>query len=187
MILIYFKKEVIKKLIVVFYMKFINWIIKNYLIVILFIVAILILIIKINIRIKENNEVLINSKTEDIKTNLIKPSIISQPTEVIKQTLYNNKTKEEIIKMDPEERYTFIGNLSRDEAEELDMMADYNFSSSLPYKDQNFVIEKFDYESKKLTVKPLMEDKNRIKKEVDSWLFWSAGNNPRKIDIIWNE
>ncbi len=187
MILIYFKKEVIKKLIVVFYMKFINWIIKNYLIVILFIVAILILIIKINIRIKENNEVLINSKTEDIKTNLIKPSIISQPTEVIKQTLYNNKTKEEIIKMDPEERYTFIGNLSRDEAEELDMMTDYDFSDFLPFSTNNFIAQKFDYQNKKLTVKPLIEDKDKIKEEVNSWLFYENGNNPRKIEIIWSQ
>lgn len=164
-------------------MKFIDWLKKNYLIAVLFIVAILILIIKINIRIKENNEVVSDLNTEDIKTNLITP----QPTEVIKQTLYNNKTKEEIIKMDPEERYEFTTELNRDELEELNMMPNYDFSDFLPFSTNNFIAQKFDYQNKKLTVKPLIEDKDKIREEVNSWLFYENGNNPRKIEIIWNE
>ena len=70
MILIYFKKEVINKFIIIFYMKLINWTRKNYLIVILFIIAIGILIIKININIKDDKTVNfpVNTKNIEIKT-----------------------------------------------------------------------------------------------------------------------
>ena len=164
-------------------MKIIDWLKKNYLIAILFIAVIVILLIKINIRTKENNEVVSDLNTEDIKTNLITP----QPTEVIKQTLYNNKTKEEILEMEIEERDNFVSELSRDEVEELDMTPDYDFSDFLPFSTNNFIVQKFDYQNKKLTVKPLIKDKDKIREEVNSWLFYENGNNPRKIEIIWNE
>lgn len=164
-------------------MKIIDWLKKNYLIAILFIAVIVILLIKINIRTKENNEVVSDINTEDIKTNLITP----QPTEVIKQTLYNNKTKEEILEMEIEERDKFVSELSRDEIEELDMTPDYDFSDFLPFSTNNFIVQKFDYQNKKLTVKPLIKDKDKIREEVNSWLFYENGNNPRKIEIIWNE
>lgn len=164
-------------------MKIIDWLKKNYLIAILFIAVIVILLIKINIRTKENNEVVSDLNTEDIKTNLITP----QPTEVIKQTLYNNKTKEEILEMEIEERDKFVSELSRDEIEELDMTPDYDFSDFLPFSTNNFIVQKFDYQNKKLTVKPLIEDKDKIREEVNSWLFYENGNNPRKIEIIWSQ
>ena len=164
-------------------MKIIDWLKKNYLIAILFIAVIVILLIKINIRTKENNEVVSDLNTEDIKTNLITP----QPTEVIKQTLYNNKTKEEILEMEIEERDNFVSELSRDKIEELDMTPDYDFSDFLPFSTNNFIVQKFDYQNKKLTVKPLIKDKDKIREEVNSWLFYENGNNPRKIEIIWNE
>ncbi len=164
-------------------MKIIDWLKKNYLIAILFIAVIVILLIKINIRTKENNEVVSDLNTEDIKTNLITP----QPTEVIKQTLYNNKTKEEILEMEIEERDKFVSELSRDEIEELDMTPDYDFSDFLPFSTNNFIVQKFDYQNKKLTVKPLIKDKDKIREEVNSWLFYENGNNPRKIEIIWSQ
>lgn len=164
-------------------MKIIDWLKKNYLIAILFIAVIVILLIKINIRTKENNEVVSDLNTEDIKTNLITP----QPTEVIKQTLYNNKTKEEILEMEIEERDKFVSELSRDEVEELDMTPDYDFSDFLPFSTNNFIVQKFDYQNKKLTVKPLIKDKDKIREEVNSWLFYENGNNPRKIEIIWSQ
>ena len=164
-------------------MKIIDWLKKNYLIAILFIAVIVILLIKINIRTKENNEVVSDLNTEDIKNNLITP----QPTEVIKQTLYNNKTKEEILEMEIEERDKFVSELSRDEIEELDMTPDYDFSDFLPFSTNNFIVQKFDYQNKKLTVKPLIKDKDKIREEVNSWLFYENGNNPRKIEIIWSQ
>ena len=164
-------------------MKIIDWLKKNYLIAILFIAVIVILLIKINIRTKENNEVVSDLNTEDIKTNLITP----QPTEVIKQTLYNNKTKEEILEMEMEERDKFVSEFSRDEIEELDMTPDYDFSDFLPFSTNNFIVQKFDYQNKKLTVKPLIKDKDKIREEVNSWLFYENGNNPRKIEIIWSQ
>lgn len=118
-------------------------------------------------------------------SNLISPTIVNLP--INKEKTYKGKTKEEILQMEPEIKYEFIAQLSREEVEGLDMMPNYDFSDLLPYKDQNFIVEKFDYENKKLTVKPLIEDKNQIREEVESWLFYSNGNNPKKIEIIWSE
>lgn len=165
-------------------MKFIEWSKKNYLIVILFILAVLVLAIKINIRIKEDKISSLPTKPipEKVINNLISPTPI-----IIKKNTYGNKTREEILEMDGEDRDDFITQLSREEVEELDMMPNYDFSDFLPYKDQNFIIEKFDHKNKKLTVKPLIQDKTKIKEEVSDWLFYSNGNNPKKIEIIWNE
>jgi len=110
------------------------------------------------------------------------------PTPIINNLkLFGGKTKEEILQMEPEEGYDFITKLSREEVEELDMMPNYDFSGFLPYLNDNFIVEKFDYQNKKLTVKPLIEDKNKIKEEVNGWLFYENGNNPSKIEIIWSE
>lgn len=163
-------------------MKFINWAKKNYLIIILLTIVIWILSVKINIYFKN-----------DTTTPIIKPETTITPvptvivTEIINKKIFGGKTKEEILQIEPEDRDDFITELSRSEVEELDMMPNYDFSQFLPYESENFIVEKFDYQNKKLTVKPLIEDKNKIKEEVDSWLFYSNGNNPRKIEIIWNE
>ena len=89
--------------------------------------------------------------------------------------------------MEIEERDKFVSELSRDEIEELDMTPDYDFSDFLPFSTNNFIVQKFDYQNKKLTVKPLIKDKDKIREEVNSWLFYENGNNPRKIEIIWSQ
>lgn len=166
----------------------INWLKKNYLIAILFLITVFILVIKINTRIKDNQinnlpTILDNKdKAENKKEILISPT----PT-IINKTTFRNKTRNEILEMKPEDRYEFITSLNREEVEQLDMMPNYDFSDFLPFTSENFIVEKFDYQNKKLTVKPLIEDKIKIKKEVDNWLFYSNGNNPKKIEIIWNE
>ncbi len=166
----------------------INWLKKNYLIAVLFLITVFILVIKINTRIKDNQinnlpTILDNKdKAENKKEILISPT----PT-IINKTTFRNKTRNEILEMKPEDRYEFITSLNREEVEQLDMMPNYDFSDFLPFTSENFIVEKFDYQNKKLTVKPLIEDKIKIKKEVDNWLFYSNGNNPKKIEIIWNE
>lgn len=166
----------------------INWLKKNYLIAILFLITVFILVIKINTRIKDNQinnlpTILDNKdKAENKKEILISPT----PT-IINKTTFRNKTRNEILEMKPEDRYEFITSLNREEVEQLDMMPNYDFSDFLPFTSENFIVEKFDYQNKKLTVKPLIEDKIKIKKEFDNWLFYSNGNNPKKIEIIWNE
>ncbi len=168
-------------------MQLINWMKKNYLIVILFIIVVLILTVKITIQIKDNKNSnlskitpTVETKPENIINNLISPT----PT-VIYNITFGNKTREEILEMEEEDRYDFITKLSREEAEELDMMPNYDFSDFLPYISTNFIIEEFDYQNKKLTVRSIIDDKNKVKEEVNSWLFYSTGNNPRKIEIIW--
>lgn len=169
-------------------MKFIEWSKKNYLIIILIIIVIWILAVKINIYIK-------NIKTSNLPTTPIvetEPetkidSLISPIPTIINETTYGNKTKEEILQMELEERDDFVTELSREEVEELDMMPSYDFSDFLPYETSNFKVEKFDYINKKITVKPLIVDKNLIKQEIDEWLFYETGNNPKKIEIIWSE
>lgn len=165
-------------------MKLINWLKKNYLIAILFVVVVWILAIKIIIRIKENQT---NSISQEINNQNKKGDLISPTPEITTKTLYGNKTKEEILQMETEKRDLFVSELSREEIEELDMTPDYDFSSFLPYTNKNFIVEKFDYQNKKLIIKPLIEDKNKITEEVNSWLFYETGNNPKKIEIIWSE
>lgn len=175
-------------------MELIKWLKNNFLVVILFIVAVWILIIKININ-KENNKIsnfptitpIIENKIENKTDNLISPTPTTTNLTTSDKKTFGNKTKEEILEMESEERDYFISDLSREEIEELDMTPDYDFSDFLPFSSENFIVEKFDYKNKKLTVKPLIDDKNKIKIEVESWLFYENGNNPRKIEIIWNE
>jgi len=167
-------------------MKLIEWSKKNYLIIILFLVTVLVLSIKIKTRIQDSNTDKNLPKITPIVENKIN-NLVS-PTPIINNLkLFGGKTKEEILQMEPEEGYDFITKLSREEVEELDMMPNYDFSGFLPYLNDNFIVEKFDYQNKKLTVKPLIEDKNKIKEEVNGWLFYENGNNPSKIEIIWSE
>ncbi len=173
-------------------MKIINWMKKNYLIVVLFIITVWILIVKINIKIQNNKNgnlpAITPIKVEPIPTNKNQIDLLVSPTPtIINIDTYGNKSKEEILRMEPEERYDFISELSREEIEELDMMPNYDFSNFLPYTNKDFIVEKFDYQNKKLTVKPLIDDKNKIKEEVNAWLFYENGNNPKKIEIIWSQ
>lgn len=167
-------------------MKFIEWSKKNYLIIILFIIVVWILAIKINIYMKDNktSNLPITSSVEN------KPEILidNSPTPtIVGRNIFGNKTREEILQMDPEDRESFISDLSREENEELDMMPNYPLLDFLPYISQNFIVEKYDRENKKLTVKPLIDDKAKIKFKVEDWLFYETGNNPKKIEIIWSE
>lgn len=140
-------------------MKFIDWAKKNYLIIILFIIVVLILVIKINNNIKTNN-----SPTSSTTTKLEQKKIKSPTSTTINKTLYNNKTKEEILQMEPEKRYEFVTNLNQEELEELDMMPNYDFSIFLPYEGKDFVVEKFDKTNNQLIVTPLIDDQDKIKK-----------------------
>lgn len=170
-------------------MKFIAWSKKNYLIIVLFIIVVWILVMKINIRIKDNKISNLPTITTIIENNpeILIDNLVSPTPTIVSRNIFGNKTREEILKMEGEERDDFITQLSREEVEELDMMPNYDFSEFLPYTSQNFIVEKFDYQNKKLTVKPLIEDKTIIKDEVDGWLFYENGNNPKKIEIIWSE
>ena len=153
-------------------MKIIGWIKNNLMIVVLIILVLLLVIIKLSTG--RQDEVLQNNK-----------NVLPTPTITNIVKLYNNKTKEEILQMETEERDSFVSELSREEIEELDMTPDYDFSDFLPYINPDFVVEKYDKKNKTITVKPLMEDKEKLKQRVDSWLFYETGNNPRNIKIIW--
>jgi hypothetical protein len=170
-------------------MKFIEWFKKSYLIVILFVVVLGILVIKININIKDNKTSEIPTITPYIENKIDnKTDNLSIPTPTITSSaVFGNKTRQEILQMDPEKRDDFITNLSQEENEELDMMPNYDFSDFLPITKQDFIVEKFDYQNKKITVKPLIQDITILKTEVDDWLYYETGNNPKKIEIIWNE
>lgn len=170
-------------------MKIIEWSKKNYLIVILFIVSIWVLMIKININIKDNKindtQIItpaIENKLEDKTNDLISPT----PT-IINDNEFGNKTKEEILQMDPENRYDFITDLSREEVERLDMMPNYDFSDFLPYKGKTFIAEKYSSQERTLTVSKLTDNKEKSLIEINNWLFYENGNNPKTIKIIWNE
>lgn len=167
-------------------MRIIDWSKKNYLIIILFIVAVLMWWLKI----KTNNQ------NSDINSNIstITPIIdnktddfISVKPTVSDKKIFGNKTKEEILQLEAEEKYEFITKLSREEVEELDMMPNYDFSDFLPKRKETFIAEKYSSKERILTVKGLIEDKNKILEEVNSWLFYETGNNPRTIKIIWNQ
>lgn len=162
-------------------MKFIDWAKKNYLIIILFIIVVLILTIKIN------NNIKTDSPPTPSATRLEQQNLRSPIPTTINKILYNNKTKEEILQMESEEKNEFITKLSREKVEELDMMPNYDFSVFLPYEGKDFVVEKFDKTNNQLIVTPLIDDQDKIKNEVESWLFYENGNNPGKITIIFTE
>ncbi len=153
-------------------MKLIEWIKNNLMIVILVVLVLLLVIIKLS-----------TGRQDDVSQN--NKNVLPTPTVVRTAKLYNNKTKGEILQMETEERDLFVGELSRQEIEELDMTPDYDFSDFLPYKNPDFIVEKYDKENKTITVKPLMEDKEKLKERVNSWLFYETGNNPRNIKIVW--
>lgn len=160
-------------------MKLNNWIKKYFLLLYLLIVVILLTMIKINL--KPNEQIKNNVSVINISPI---PTIIKKNTPILEKK-YGNKTKEEILQMEEGDGYSFVANLSREDIEELDMMSNYNFSDFLPYKGETFIAEKFLYEDKKLFIKPLIIDKEKIKKEIGDWLFYVTGNNPTKIEIIW--
>lgn len=132
---------------------------------------------------------LIKLKTSKQITESVKP-IIPTPTEILKiktEVKYNGKTKEEILKMEPEEDDSFITELSREEVEELNIMPDYDFSDFLPEKKETFIAEKYDPIKRELIIQPLVVDKEKIINEMENWLFYETGNNPKTIKIIWKE
>ncbi len=165
--------------------KIIEWSKKNYLIIILFIVAVLMWWLKIKTN-NQNSDIndnlstitpVINNKTDDFIS--VKP--------IINERKYNGKTKEEIVNFEIEEKDLFVSNLTREEIEELDMTPNYDFSDFLPKKKETFIAEKYSSEERILTVKGLIEDKDKILEEINYWLFYETGNNPRTIKIIWSQ
>jgi hypothetical protein len=164
-------------------MKFINWLKKNYLIAILFIITVLILGIKIVINYKQANS--LETSNNEIKKENKTETLVSPIPTITKEILYEGKTKEEILQMEPEAQFEFVTNLSQPEIEELDMMPNYDFSEFLPEKKETFIAESFSYEDRILTVTGLIDDKEKILKDINSWLFYETGNNSKTIKIIW--
>jgi len=156
-------------------MKIINWLKRNLLLIILVFIVILLSLIKL----RANKQV----------AEITKP-VIPTPTEILRpetEVKYNNKTKKEILEMDPEEGYDFITELDKNEVEKLDMMPNYDFSDFLPERKTTFVAEKYDPVKRELIVQPLITNKTEITDEVKNWLFYETGNNTKTIKIIWNE
>lgn len=156
-------------------MKIINWLKRNLLLIILVFIVILLSLIKL----RANKQV----------AEITKP-VIPTPTEILRpetEVKYNNKTKKEILEMDPEEGYDFITELDKNEVEKLDMMPNYDFSDFLPERKTTFVAEKYDPVKRELIVQPLITNKTEITDEVKNWLFYETGNNPKTIKIIWKE
>jgi hypothetical protein len=166
-------------------MKFIDWLKKNYLIAILFIITVLVLAIKINIFIKDNQTNNLKTSNNEIKRENETKTLISPSPTVTKEILYEGKTKEEILQMEPEKQFEFVTNLSQEEIEELDMMPNYDFSEFLPEKKETFIAESFSYKDRVLTVTGLIDDKEKMLKEINGWLFYETGNNSKTIKIIW--
>jgi len=154
-------------------MKIFSWLKNNLLILILVVIVVLLAIVKINSNRHENKNI-----------NLISPTPTVKLTPIIEQKI-GDKTREEILQLEPEERYEFITNLNTNEAEKLDMMSNYDFSDFLPYKGKTFVAENYLNNDRTLTVTGLIEDKEKMLDEINGWLFYEMGNNPRTIKIIW--
>lgn len=106
-------------------MKFIAWLKKNYLIAVLFVIAVWILIIKINIKIKDNKTIDIQTITPVVENKL--DILISPTPTIISKKTFGNKTKEEIMQMGDDEKYDFIMKLSQEELEELDIVKNNDF------------------------------------------------------------
>lgn len=159
----------------------INWLKKNWIIGLLFIVVVFILIIKF----KTYNDVNQENNIQINKTQVIPIITINSTATVISE---NNKkiigglTIDQINELKMEEYDIFIDGLSEEEYNLLPPTK-YPIWEYIGYELETFNILSF--ENNQLKVKSKIEDKVKSKNEFDKWL--NSFVEPINFDIIWSE